>query len=86
MAATETTATFAAKAASAAQWGGPTIAIGSATKQYFGFSLDEWSLIGIFVGILVGVIGLISSQLMNWHFKMMHLKIAQQAHKADQDE
>jgi hypothetical protein len=83
---TAETATFASKAASAAQYGGPAITIGSATKQYFGYSLDEWSLIGIFVGIVVGVVGLISSQAMNFYFKHQHLQIARQKSRADENE
>jgi hypothetical protein len=71
-------ATIVAKLASTAQVAGPVVAVGSATKQYLGYTLDEWSLIGIIAGIALGVLGYLTTAAMNWYFRSQHLKLAQQ--------
>lgn len=73
----ETGTDLVSKVATAAQYGGPAITVGSATKQYFGYTLDEWSLIGIFTGIALGVFGFVTTQVVNIYFKRQHLRLAQ---------
>jgi hypothetical protein len=65
--------------AEVATFGGSTISALSASKHYFGMTLDEWSLIGIIGGLVVAVVGLIISTAMNLHYKRMHYKLAQDA-------
>lgn len=77
---------FIAKAASAAEKGGAVITLGAATKQYFGFTLDEWSLIGIFIGIGLGVLGYLTNVAMSWYFRSQHLKLAIKTHRPLEDE
>jgi hypothetical protein len=69
--------TLATKLASTAQVAGPVLTVGAATKQYFGYTLDEWSLIGIFAGIAIGLLGYITNAAMTWYFRSQHLKVAQ---------
>jgi hypothetical protein len=78
---TETTAEAGAvlvnKIATAAQYGGSALAAGSgASFRIFGYTHDEWSMIGILVGMGVAVIGLLVSQAVNWYYKAQHLKLA----------
>lgn len=74
----EAGATVVAKLSSTAQVAGPVITVGAATKQYYGYTLDEWSLVGIFAGIALGVLGFVVGQAVNIYYKQQHLKIARQ--------
>lgn len=76
--ATEAGTTIVGKVAATAQYGGSAITLGSATKQYLGYTLDEWSLIGILFGIFLGIAGYVTSAAMTWHFRSQHLKIARE--------
>jgi hypothetical protein len=71
-------ATLVSKLAGTAQVAGVGLAVGSATKQYFGFTLDEWSLIGILFGIVLGLVGFVVGQAVNIYFKAQHLKLARE--------
>lgn len=82
----ETGAAVLQKVAGTVQAAGPVVTVASATKQYFGYSLDEWSLIGIFVGIAMAVLGYITSQGLSFWFRWQHLKIARETAQADEDE
>lgn len=75
------TAETISKAASSAQYGGPVLAVGSATKQYFGYSLDEWSLIGIVSGIFLGVAGYLTSQGIAFYFSWKQDRRNQKEHE-----
>ncbi len=66
---TEASATILGKFGVAAQVTGTTVMVGAASKQYLGFSLDEWSLIGIISGIVLGGIGFITSSAITLYYK-----------------
>jgi hypothetical protein len=68
---------FIAKGANAAEKGGAAVAV------LGGFTATELAAFG---GLIVAVLGYLTNALMTWHFKSQHLKIAQQAAKADPDE
>jgi hypothetical protein len=78
---TETTAEAGAalvtKVAATAQYSGSALAVGSgASIRVFGYTHDEWSLIGLFVGMGVAVLGFLVGQAVNWYYKAQHLKLA----------
>lgn len=57
---------FLEKASTAMQYGGSGVAV------YFGFTPDQWQVIGVIGGLAVAVAGL----LVNVWFKAQHLKLA----------
>lgn len=63
------------QAFSTVQYGGAALAVGSAAPKYLGFTLDEWSVIGIIAGIVIGFLGFLFGQLTNWYFRSQHLKL-----------
>jgi hypothetical protein len=63
---TQTEAPLAIKAATAAQYGGPTVAV------YFGLTAGEWQAIGVLGGIVIGLAGLV----VTWAYKHAHYKLA----------
>jgi hypothetical protein len=65
------------KTSAAATYGGSGMAV------YGGLTANEWAAFG---GLAIAFVGLIANVVMTWHFKSAHLKIAQQAAKADEDE
>ncbi len=66
---TEASTTILGKIGASAQVAGTTVVVGASTKQYWGFSLDEWSLIGIFTGIILGGIGFVTSSGITLYYK-----------------
>lgn len=69
----QTTAnTLATKAASAAQWGGSAVAASAPVARVMGLTTDEWTVIGVMVGIAVALGGFA----LNWYYKAQHLKLA----------
>lgn len=74
------------KITSVAQYGGATVAVGSGANKYFGYTTDEWSIIGIFVGMAVAILGLVVGQAMSFYFRWQHLQIARDTAKADEDD
>lgn len=74
------------KATNAAQYGGSALAVGAGADKYFGLTTNEWSIIGIFVGIAVAILGLVVGQAMSFYFRWQHLKIARQTARADSEE
>lgn len=83
---TEAGAALLQKIAGTAQVAGPVVTVGSATKQYFGYSLDEWSLIGILAGIALGALGYITGTAVSIYFKAQHLRLARETANASEDE
>lgn len=79
-------ATIVAKLSTAAQVAGPVVAVGSATKQYWGYTLDEWSVIGILFGIGLGLLGFVVGQTVNIYYKQQHLRLARKLHRANEDD
>lgn len=73
----ETGAAAAQKVATAATYAG------SGTAVWGGWTANELAAFG---GLLVAFLGLVISQTMNFYFKLQHLRIAQKAAKADEDE
>lgn len=73
--------TIATKAASAAQWGGSASAVVSGTARIFGLTADEWSVIGVMVGMAVAIGGF----LLSWFYKQQHLKLARDLKFPDGD-
>ena len=75
--------TIAAKAASAAQWGGAGGLVGGGMAvRVFGLTVDQWTVLGIVVGMALGVIGYAT----NVYFKRQHLRLAEKNGKPDTDE
>lgn len=50
---------------------GSATALLSASKHYLGLTLDQWSLIGIWIGIATALAGLG----MNWYFQRQRIKL-----------
>ena len=66
--AAEASSSILGKIGASAQVAGPLVTVGSATKQYWGLSLDEWSFLGIVAGIGLGLLGYVTSQGVNFYF------------------
>jgi hypothetical protein len=66
--------TLAAKAASAAQWGGSAVAGASGAARVFGLTTDEWTVIGIIAGIVFAAAGFV----LTWIYKQAHLRLARE--------
>lgn len=67
---------------------GPAIAnaaqyVGGTTALVFGLTADEWSVVGIIGGLLLGVLGFV----VNWIYRARHYELAQRrAHLGEDDE
>jgi len=85
---TEAGATAASKVASVVTYGGSASAAATGvagaitTETVFGFTPDEWTVIGVVGGLLIGFLGFC----VNVYFKHQHLLIAERNHQADPDE
>lgn len=55
---------------------------GAAGATVFGFTVSEWSVIGVIGGLVIALLGFF----VNIYFKRQHLLIAMRNAKADEDE
>lgn len=79
-----TGAAFVSKKATAATYGGSSVAVmsGLVSDTVLGLTTSQWSVVGVIGGLVIGLIGV----LVNAYFKHQHLLIAQMSAKADPDE
>jgi hypothetical protein len=76
------TATFAAKAANAVQYGGAGAAVGAGVSGYFGLTPDQWVVIGVIGGLVTGLLGLVAATAVSIYFKRRQDKREQGEHDA----
>lgn len=75
-------ATVAMKAAVVAERSGITVAAVSGAGQILGMTPDQWAVVGVIAGIVIGAAGMVAKTWMDWHFRIQHLKLAQKRAKA----
>jgi len=75
-------ATVAMKAAVVAERGGITVAAVSGAGQILGMTPDQWAVVGVIAGIVIGFVGMAAKVLMDWHFRSQHLKLAEKRARA----
>lgn len=51
---------------------------GAATPAFMGLTGDEWQVVGVVGGLVLGLLTWIGNMVVNWHFKSQHLKLARE--------
>ncbi len=75
-------ATVAMNAAVVAERSGITVAAVSGAGQILGMTPDQWAVVGVIAGIVIGAAGMIAKTWMDWHFRSQHLKLAEKRARA----
>ena len=73
---------IAAKAAVVAKRAGITLAAGSGAGQLLGWTPDQWAIIGVICGVVIGFVGMVANVAMDYHFRSQHLKLARERARA----
>jgi hypothetical protein len=49
---------------------------GAGVPVFLGYTVDEWSAIGVFGGLILGALTFIGNMIVMWYFKREHLQLA----------
>lgn len=67
--------TVAVKVAANAERVGIGAAALSGTSQLFNLTPDQWAIVGVIGGLVLGLVGLVAKLALDWYFQSQHLKI-----------
>jgi hypothetical protein len=71
------TAEAAQRAASAVMYGGAGVSAASGGSMFIGVSVAQWQIVGIFGGLVLGLLGLVVNAAINFYFQYKRLKLAE---------
>lgn len=74
--------TVAMKTAVLAERTGIGIATTAGATKLLGLTPDQWAIVGVIAGIVIGGIGLVAKLWMDWYFRSQHLKLAEKRTRA----